>query len=300
MIRVIAVVLLMVGLTVIGLSLYSGFKKAPPEPTPVPGPTPAPTPAPWTPVCVRANEKINEHYVPVRDSKAGQIVDWKIRYYAPPVEAGRNAMLVDGDTHEWSHSSQPLYKLVWQSDDDPLLARHPMNKKSQHQWVVAHLVHRVDCTNIPPPTPTPTETPTPTPKPTPDSVAPLWYIASLNAKVTELRFFEAEYDIPPRNKRVYAKRFRAAESRYICWEIVLTHSRVPYSIANELRAVYYGDQGEFARQEIRITTNEGWTNSYYQNGFGNKTAGEFWKPGNYRVDIWVENQKVASGTFDVY
>ncbi|HKR59718.1 MAG TPA: hypothetical protein VJS64_08275 [Pyrinomonadaceae bacterium] len=305
MVRVIAVLLLLVGLTVIALSLYSGFKSTPepapnPTPTPTPGPPSSPTPAPWVAVCVRATDQINEHYAPVRDAKTGQITDWKTKYYTPAILAGKHAMLVDGDVQERTRSAQPLYKLVWQSEDDPLLARHPMNKKSQHQWVVAHLVSIVNCSNIPPPTPTPTAAPKPTPGATPDNVPPSGFVSVLNAKVQELRFFECDFDMPERKQRVYARRFRAAESRYIGWELVLNHSRVPYTTAWDIRAVYFGDQGEFFRQEVRATSKDGWTNSFYNQSYGNRTPGAAWKPGMYRVDLWVENQKVASGTFEMF
>jgi hypothetical protein len=52
---------------------------------------------------------------------------------------------------------------------------------------------------------------------------PTGTIPSLDATVTSLRFFESDYQAPPREQGAYTQRFDRAQTRYVHWELTLEH-----------------------------------------------------------------------------
>jgi hypothetical protein len=125
------------------------------------------------------------------------------------------------------------------------------------------------------------------------------YIPELNAKVTNLRFFESPYDQPNLNDRVYARRFPRS-SRFICW-----HLDIEYPEKNErknfsIRAVYYDSNNNVLQDKFFDKYIEkGWKSSFHSDGLGNKD-GYYYGAGKYRVELYMGEQKIASGWFEVY
>ena len=126
-------------------------------------------------------------------------------------------------------------------------------------------------TPIPPPTPAPTPAP---PKPTPGTsprvtppplaeAEPLVYIPSLNARVTELRFYEKEFDLNlPSDARVYKQTFSSRTTRAIGWEVHLVYPPQPEGIEYEIEYVFYRPNGTILRRAANAHIEAGWTSSW--------------------------------------
>ena len=124
-------------------------------------------------------------------------------------------------------------------------------------------------------------------------------IPSLSATVTKLRFFESGYDLPAYEDREYKTRFPKSSSRYINWELNLKHPLPERRLDFTINAVWYNPEGnEYTRQRKESSLKPTWETSWYTLGFGWQESGN-WKPGSYRVDLFIEGEKIASGSFEV-
>ena len=126
------------------------------------------------------------------------------------------------------------------------------------------------------------------------------YLPSLNAKVVGLKFFEGGYGNIKLGQRDYKKRFPAESSKVIQWELNLEFPKPGKKICFDIVAIYYRHDGsEFGRQTKRKSCiKENWTNSVHSWGKGWSQPGN-WKPGTYKVDLYIENQLIASGSFKI-
>lgn len=125
------------------------------------------------------------------------------------------------------------------------------------------------------------------------------FISSLNATVTELRFYEGGYDAVPYKQRHYKTDFPKSSSRYINWELHLEFPEPNRKIEFEIVAIYSNPDGsEFAQQTKKAYIESNWENSYHYWGRGWKEPGN-WPVGTYRVDLLIKGQKVASGSFRI-
>ncbi len=118
--------------------------------------------------------------------------------------------------------------------------------------------------------------------------------------VASVRFFETAYTMTPRESRGYTTWFRRVDARYIGWEISLSHPapgrRVDFSIAQ----VWSRDDGTVvARQTLRTHVEATWANSYHNQSWGWRDAGN-WRSGVYRVDFSLDGQRLANGSFKVF
>ncbi|MCR4342880.1 MAG: hypothetical protein NUV40_03195 [Patescibacteria group bacterium] len=124
-------------------------------------------------------------------------------------------------------------------------------------------------------------------------------IPSLNAKVTELRFFEKGNKMPTFGQRGYKRQFPNSSSRYINWEINLEHPKPNRRIDFEITAIYYRSDGSMLAQQTKNSyIKPGWTTSYHSLGWGWSKPGN-WEVGTYSVDLFIKGQKIASGTFEI-
>jgi hypothetical protein len=127
---------------------------------------------------------------------------------------------------------------------------------------------------------------------------PAGYIQSLNATVTSVKFFESGSDLPARDQRRYASQFRIGPTRYINWELNLAMptrtSRADFTI----HEVWRKPDGTIEKDDnFKTYVESGWATSWHTRGWGRADGGK-WVPGTYRVDLYVDNAKVASGTFE--
>jgi hypothetical protein len=127
-------------------------------------------------------------------------------------------------------------------------------------------------------------------------------LPSLDARVTALRFFPGgcHSDAPRPQARKYARRFptggiRAVYAMYT--EITLEHPPPERRIYFTLKAVYQSeDTGVLDTQEERTYIPLGQQSSVYWIG----SCGYPKRVGFYMVDVYINEQKVASGSFEMH
>jgi len=126
-------------------------------------------------------------------------------------------------------------------------------------------------------------------------------IPSLNARVTKIRFFESgRSDMELRQKRTYQSRFAQATTRTVYTEI---HLEYPQS----RRRIYFaitlvcsrGNGATFRIEEYEGRIEADWTSSDHWIGVGYHSAGD-WDAGAYKVDVHINGEKVATGSFEIY
>ncbi|MGA9773346.1 MAG: zinc ribbon domain-containing protein [Blastocatellia bacterium] len=130
-------------------------------------------------------------------------------------------------------------------------------------------------------------------------IAPIYSkIDSLNADVTDLKFYEGGSEPPPQKR--YSTRFSSASSRSIYYDLFLKYPIPGRRVEFETIAVYYNSDGTvLGRKTRQASIDASWNASNHFDGWGTVTAGS-WKTGFYRVDIFVAGKRIASKWFEVY
>jgi tRNA A-37 threonylcarbamoyl transferase component Bud32 len=154
-------------------------------------------------------------------------------------------------------------------------------------------------TPLPRPATATTVPPTSTPRPVPTQT-PVWDIPSLQANVSELRFFEGPYTMPPHDERQYTTRFASSSTRYINYELNLEFPEPGRYIEFQVEAVYYQPDGsELTSFTADYHLEADWTTSWHAKGWGWDDPGQ-WSVGTYYVELYVDGQLIATGAFEVY
>jgi len=119
------------------------------------------------------------------------------------------------------------------------------------------------------------------------------------ARVEEMKFFESGYDAPELNKRTYLTRFDHRTARYINWELDMVCPAIAARVDFDINATWYDPQGAvFANQTLNTYGQPPWTNPVFNFGRGWANPGN-WKPGWYRVELFVNGNRIATGTFQI-
>jgi hypothetical protein len=141
--------------------------------------------------------------------------------------------------------------------------------------------------------------PPPTPRPVPQVVGGIPNFPIPGATVEVLKFFESGYGAPKLGSRIYLTRFSHRTARFINWEITFrcpaTTSRIDFTI----NAIWYNPNGTvMANQNMNTYAEAGWTEPVFNFGRGWAKPGN-WKRGNYRVDLSVNGNRIASGVYQI-
>jgi hypothetical protein len=135
-----------------------------------------------------------------------------------------------------------------------------------------------------------------------DTVRGTRAIGFLNAKVTEVKFFEGGYDVPPKDQRVYRSSFPRTGTRYVTWELNLVHPAPGIKKNFVIEHIWFYPNGaEMFRSSFQSYVQADWVNSYHNSGYGWKEkSASTWVAGAYRVDLYVDGVKIASEKFNIY
>jgi len=147
------------------------------------------------------------------------------------------------------------------------------------------------------PSPSVPETPLVFASPTPEGV----YILNIQAWVTNLLFYEgSQGNLPTKNTRVYGDRFPISSTRTVYWELNLTHPTTDERINFSIRSVLIDSDGTVL-DDVKIDTyrDTDWTYSWHTSGWGWDEPG-LWQDGEYKVELYIDEQLVASGFFEIY
>ncbi|MBI9043952.1 MAG: serine/threonine protein kinase [Anaerolineaceae bacterium] len=156
-----------------------------------------------------------------------------------------------------------------------------------------------------------------TPSPTPADEGSLlsdlmWDIPYLNADVMALDLFETPSEILPVDDRIYLREFSKETTRFIGWELTLSHDapgeETPFNLSQEfipLNVPVCNDPNadyNFCNAELTSTEfvmEADWVNSFWWWSYGWEEPGN-WSEGIYQLNIYIEDEQVASQTFEIY
>jgi hypothetical protein len=135
---------------------------------------------------------------------------------------------------------------------------------------------------------------------TPPVTSPSSGIPVPGVKVAPLQFFEGPHDkSQPKSDRVYRFSFDRRSTRTVWWELDLTYPQPNRRIEFKVDAYWYRPDGtEMGRQTLDGYVQSDWTSSWHTRGWGWSDGGH-WASGTYRVDLYVGDTRVASGTFQI-
>ena len=119
-------------------------------------------------------------------------------------------------------------------------------------------------------------------------------------KTPTVQFYEGPPDvILEPSQRLYRYSFDRFTARSIYWEVDLTFPPPGRRIGFQLNAVWYKSDGsEMTRQPLSVFVLPEWGSSWHTLGYGYVEPGH-WTPGNYRVDFYLKDVRIASGTFQI-
>ena len=102
-------------------------------------------------------------------------------------------------------------------------------------------------------------------------------------------------------QRVFTRRSSIiAPRRFVDWELHLTCPPVAYRVNFTIYATWYYPNGTvFGNETVNTYADAGWTEPVYNSGRGWQRAG-MWRRGTYRVDLFVNGNRIASGSFTIY
>jgi len=126
------------------------------------------------------------------------------------------------------------------------------------------------------------------------------FISSLNATVTALRFYEGGDNNVPYKQRDYRTEFLKSSTRYVWWEVTLEYPKGSRKTGFEVLGIYYKPDGVILGQQNlkNFYIDPAFTSVAYSGGWGWSDPGK-WPAGTYRVDLFIEGQKIASGSFRI-
>jgi len=113
----------------------------------------------------------------------------------------------------------------------------------------------------------------------------------------KLRFFERGTRLLQKIR--YKRVFRKSTTRYISYELKLKHKSPGLRIKVPIEAVYKKSNGTiFARFTNNSYVEQNWVSSKHSLGNGWKNPGN-WSIDSYKVELYVKDKKIASGSFRV-
>jgi tetratricopeptide (TPR) repeat protein len=122
------------------------------------------------------------------------------------------------------------------------------------------------------------------------------YIVSINANVDAVKFFEGSYYPPQKEQRQYRVSFDRRKTRYINWELNLSHKPPAQTVSFQIDSEWYKSGKLFYRHSTSNSIEANWEYSYMSHSYNMAP----WTRGIYRVDLSIGGQKIASEYFDVY
>ena len=125
-------------------------------------------------------------------------------------------------------------------------------------------------------------------------------IPSLDARVTKLAFFgSSAADIGPLKNPTYKSRFEHAATTRVHPEIYLEYPPPGKKIYFTMTVHIRENARTFRIVDYDTRIEPDWTSSHHSVGIGVLGPGN-WRAGTYEADVYVNGEKVAMGSFEVY
>jgi|WetSurSiteA1Bulk_404760.scaffolds.fasta_scaffold29360_1 hypothetical protein len=127
---------------------------------------------------------------------------------------------------------------------------------------------------------------------------PIGIATSLKSRVTQLNFFEAGHEAPSKDQRSYKSAFAKLNTRSIYCELNLRHLFATQRIDFEIYFRWYHPElGHFSSKSSSHILPE-WEYSWHAHGIGWNDPGN-WTTGSYSVNLFIGDEYVAYGTFNI-
>jgi hypothetical protein len=125
-------------------------------------------------------------------------------------------------------------------------------------------------------------------------------IPSLDARLTKLVFFgSGASDIEPLKNPTYKNRFAHAATTRIYPEIYLEYPPPGKKIYFTMTVHIREHSRIFRIVDYETRIEPGWTSSHHSVGIGVLGPGN-WRAGTYDADVYINGERVAMGSFEVY
>ena len=135
-----------------------------------------------------------------------------------------------------------------------------------------------------------------------DRSVPTGHIGPLNGRIGSLRFFDAGPPLPRAQDRRYATQFSASGTKSIGWQLDVKHEAAGRWRPLTFEALWYradaGDRRLVHRKVTQVAVSADWTNTSFDDD-SDVLPGGWPTPGTYLLDLYLERQKVAGGSFTV-
>ena len=120
------------------------------------------------------------------------------------------------------------------------------------------------------------------------------------ASIKEIKFFESGSTEPPLGSRTYQVQFNHRTTHFVNWELHITFPPVASRVDFTIYATWYYPNGAvFGYQTVNAYAGAGWPEGVTSSGRGWQRAG-MWRRGTYRVDLFVNGNRIGSGSFTIY
>jgi hypothetical protein len=125
-------------------------------------------------------------------------------------------------------------------------------------------------------------------------------IPSLDARLTKLAFFgSSASDIAPLQNPTYKSRFEHAATTRVYPEIRLEYPPPGKKIYFVMTVHIRENKKTFRIVDYETRIEPNWTSSSHSVGVGVLGPGN-WRAGSYEADVYINDEKVATGSFEVY
>lgn len=134
-------------------------------------------------------------------------------------------------------------------------------------------------------------------------------LSELRISAPSLRLFEGgsgelgNYKYGSKN---YSASFPQSKTRYIYYELTLSHSKrnSPYGVKVPINVVWYRPPASSAEDEIMTQSLEAyvdpaWSTSY-QTGYHGSDGDWRWRPGTYKLVVYINGRKAITRSFEIY
>src|SRR5262245_2588365 len=121
---------------------------------------------------------------------------------------------------------------------------------------------------------------------------PIALSTSVNARVTQVQFFEGERSKVALVDRKYESKFPTKIARTVYTEITLDHPRTETNIYFPIRLDFRRNGKTVRIEEINSRIGPDWTSSSHVISAGSFDPGT-WAVGNYEVDVYIHAKKAA-------
>ena len=139
----------------------------------------------------------------------------------------------------------------------------------------------------------------PVPPPPPQFASGEYDIPALQARITQMQFYEGPKDGVVADERVFKTGFNGRTTRYIWLQLDLTLAPLSRETEANVPCRFYRDGEPYAIMDQPITMEPGWVQATWVTGWGTMKPGS-WPPGPYSAACTVDGRVVAQGSFEVY